>query len=671
MTIFGKKISEFQIFGFLIFLSIFFSSCIKETEIPVKNGVADLRNTDIAEGKIYKLNGNWEFYYGKLLEPSDFSDTANLPEKEFIYVPKSWASQFSGKRYPAFGSATYRLKILANDSISQTILICKRIFSAYKIWFNGRLLYQAGKPAISVSEYEPDLDVMAPNPEYLKDENEIIIQVSNFSDRRAGILRNVSIGEVHHVLISRISELILIIAVLSIIFIISLYHLILFLYQRNDFSNLIFSILGLLFIIIGLTGNDTLLKNILNINYNTITRLFHLSASLYPALITAFFYLLYKNEVSKKFLYFIIPVSFALSILSLLVNISYIRVYVGVKILFLFIVSLYLLLYSLPKAILRKRQGAIWAYIGMLILVLTNINDVLFSLDFVKTGYLAIYGFFIYLIFQSMNIAERFSFSIRKNSKLTEDLKKRNKELHKAKIKAQNADKLKTAFLANMSHEIRTPMNAILGFSGLLADDGLKKEERRKLTSYIIKSGNTLLQLIDDIIDVSKIEAGQLEINKTDCYINHLFEELELIYSKKENLKSGETDIRFAQKYDFDLVLFTDGIRLKQVLINLINNALKFTEKGYIEITCEINENEKNVLFSVKDTGIGMSNEQKELIFKRFTKLENERQKLYRGAGLGLAISKNIIKLMGGKIWFESELGKGTTFYFTIPNIKR
>jgi len=661
------KKSGFHILFFLLFISFFIFSCKKkETKIFAKKGIIDLSGSKIKNGVIYQLNGEWEFYFGKLLSPDDFTDTSIISKKEFIQVPQSWAKQ---EKYSKFGCATYRLKIITDDTVSQDILICKRIFSAYKIWLNGKLIYKSGKVADNAAYYKPDLKVLIPNPFYLKHENDLIIQVSNFSDRRVGILRPVNIGEVHSLLTNKVIEFILLIAVLSIILIISVYHLILFLYRKNDYSSLVFSILGFVFLIIGLAGNDTLLKNILDFNYNLITRLFHFAASIYPALITGFFYLLFRREVSKQFFYGTVIFSFLLLVFNIFSEISVIRVYIEIKMLFLFVVSTYFLFFSLPRAVINKRQGAKWAFLGMLILVITNINDVLFSLDILETGYLAIYGFFVYIIFQSMNIAERFSFSYKKNKKLTGDLRMQNKELQNAKIKAQNADKLKSAFLANMSHEIRTPMNAILGFSNLLTNDSIKKDKRQKLTGYIIESGNTLLQLINDIIDVSKIEAEQLEINKSDCSVNQLFDELELIYNEKSfyDLKNNNIEVKFVKNYNSDLKLFTDGIRLKQVLINLINNALKFTEKGYVEITYDTEENKKNVLFSVKDTGIGMSEEQKKLVFKRFMKLENERQKLYRGAGLGLAISEDIIRLLGGKIWVKSKLNKGTTFYFTIP----
>ncbi len=665
MLFFGKKTSGLYFLFVIISVSIFLSSCKRETKLSAKKGFIDLSNTQIEKGVNYQLNGEWEFYFGKLLTPEDFADTGIVLKKEFVNVPQSWTKH---KGYPANGCATYRLNIKTNKTGYQNVIICKRIFSAYKIWLNGKLIYYAGKVSDNVKSFEPALKVVTPNPFYLKNENELIIQVANYTDRRAGILKPVSIGEVHSLLTKTIIELILIISVLSIILIISIYHLILYLYRRNDYSSLLFSLLGFLFIVIGLMGNDTLLKNILGFNYNQITRFFHLAVSIYPALITGFFYLLYKKEVNKKFLYFIIISSLLLSVFSLFFSISTVRNYIGIKIIFLFIVSVYFLLFSLPKAVINKRQGAKWAFFGMLFLVITNINDVLFSLDILQTGYLAIYGFLVYIIFQSMNIAERFSASYKQNKQLTKQLRIQNYELKKAKQRAENADNLKSAFLANMSHEIRTPMNAILGFSNLLAEDKVDKDKRQKLTSYIVKSGNSLLQLINDIIDISKIEADQIDINKSECYINHLFEELELTYSEKDNSDFfRNTKLRFVKKYADNLKLITDEIRLKQVLINLINNALKFTENGLVDVICEISENNQFALFSVKDNGIGMTEEQKEIIFQRFTKLENEAQKLYRGAGLGLAISESIISLLGGKIWVESELKKGTIFYFTIP----
>jgi len=211
-------------------------------------------------------------------------------------------------------------------------------------------------------------------------------------------------------------------------------------------------------------------------------------------------------------------------------------------------------------------------------------------------------------------------------------------------------------------------MNAIIGFSNLLFKNDYEKEKRNELLSFIIRGSDTLLHLINDIIDFSKIEAGQLVINKTECFVNILLDDLMNLYKGKNKQSLNKNiELKFHKNDDTDTAIFTDRIRLQQVLINLIDNALKFTEKGAVETGYTIQSAGQEVLFFVKDSGIGITEEQQKNIFNRFIKLEKNDEKLYRGAGLGLSISKHIVKLLEGKIWVESELNKGSVFYFTIP----
>ncbi len=257
--------------------------------------------------------------------------------------------------------------------------------------------------------------------------------------------------------------------------------------------------------------------------------------------------------------------------------------------------------------------------------------------------------------------------SIYKNH-LEELISNRTFHLIKAKRKAEESDRLKSAFLANMSHEIRTPMNAILGFSELLSKKDYDKEKRNKIISHIMQSSSALLRLIDDIIDISKIEAGQLNINKSKFPVKEIVKELEFIYHEKIT-NPGNVKLKLFTNSDLSVIINTDKHRILQVLINLIDNALKFTEKGYVEANYYINEEQtkKEIIFYVKDTGIGINKNDINKIFDRFIKLEDTSGKLYRGTGLGLSISKHIIELLGGKIKVTSEQGKGSVFKFSIP----
>ncbi len=260
-------------------------------------------------------------------------------------------------------------------------------------------------------------------------------------------------------------------------------------------------------------------------------------------------------------------------------------------------------------------------------------------------------------------------------NRLEQLVKERTIELEAAKNKAEESDRLKSAFLANMSHEIRTPMNAIVGFTSLLKEPDLSTKNKQDLINHIVHNSDTLLHLIDDIIDIAKIEAGQLNINKRNCAINKILTELFETFNEKKKLLR-KLDLEFILKPGINndhFSVYTDPIRIQQILINLLDNAIKFTEKGSIEIGYNIEETveDPSIVFYIKDSGIGLSKDQQSKIFTRFTKFENDRKKLYRGAGLGLAICKNLSNLLGGDIWVESEVNEGSTFYFNIPFIQK
>jgi PAS domain S-box-containing protein len=250
------------------------------------------------------------------------------------------------------------------------------------------------------------------------------------------------------------------------------------------------------------------------------------------------------------------------------------------------------------------------------------------------------------------------------------ELIKIEQELIRSKDKAEESDRLKSIFLANMSHEIRTPMNAIIGFTTLMNNDILPLDTRKKYLDIINSSANHLLSIINDILDISKIEAGQMELVENNFDLHKLLSDaLEQFNIQKVQKKKEHIEIKLANNCSTPCFIFSDEIKIQQVFNNLLFNALKFIEKGYIVFGYnQITEQSRQMLcFYVKDTGIGIADDKKDVIFERFRQEEENINSKHGGTGLGLAISKGIIDMMNGKIWFESKKGEGTTFYFTIP----
>ena len=252
---------------------------------------------------------------------------------------------------------------------------------------------------------------------------------------------------------------------------------------------------------------------------------------------------------------------------------------------------------------------------------------------------------------------------------LFEENNKQKKELIQSKLKAEEGDRLKSSFLANLSHEIRTPMNAINGFTDLLINTKLKKEEKLEYLKVIDKSGRNLVSIIDDLIEMSKIESNQItpnftNINLESC-IGELYETIKVTISKSKEINFKI--IKSIHPATHNIIV--DETKLKQVLVNLVTNAIKFTEKGHVAFGYEIDEENEKIIFKIEDTGLGIDEDNHKYIFDRFKRVDSDVSIAAGGLGLGLAISKAYVEMMGGAITLESEVEKGSVFSFSIPLI--
>ena len=276
-------------------------------------------------------------------------------------------------------------------------------------------------------------------------------------------------------------------------------------------------------------------------------------------------------------------------------------------------------------------------------------------------------GLNIILLITIAGILNGLEKQIIKERELNIELERDQNELKNMVAKAEESDKLKSAFLANMSHEIRTPMNAIMGFSELMMSRSLPEEKKSIYISIIRQKGEVLLNLLNDIIDISKIQANQLTIRKEECNINDLLDQL--YYSSQQMLKMYHRE-------DLDIVLvnplgkenlqiITDNNRLEQIFTNLLNNAIKFSEGPSVKYGIHTKA-EKEIVFFVSNGGEELTEEQQDYIFKRFRQVDSSIGSGTGGTGLGLAISKSLAELMGGRIWVTSK-DRINTFYFSLP----
>lgn len=647
--------------------------------IPVaQNGIIDLQNWNFDNDGVIKLNGEWEFFWNTFIEDK-YNASSSIDSIDFISVPGNWNEHSTAnKQITGHGYASYRVHVKLKSRQELAIKYLNAATSS-DVFVDGKLLFSSGHPGkteeTTIPSYRPGVIYFFPSAK----EFDIVVQVASFNHKKGGLWEPIILGTKKQINEYVNIRLFFEILFVGFILIMAIYHLILFSRYTNEKPSLYFGLFSLLISNRMLVTGEYTIYMLGDFKWSLLVEADYLSFYLAILFFLYFMKSLFKEEVTKIPTLIITSVTliFSLSVISLPpLYFSHGIVYFQIFVIFAGIYTFYVLY----RAIKNKREGTMYFIYGFAILFICVVHDILKVNEFLFSASISSLGLTIFILFQAYFLSIRIRTAFETNKKLSIELQKQNNEyaflnqrykeqnesLIIAKEKAEESDLLKSAFLANMSHEIRTPMNGILGFTRLLKKPNLSGERQEEFIDVIQKSGTRMLNTVNDIIDISKIDSGQMEIFLDNF---SLYDEISSIFAFFRQ-EADEKGIMLNLNYDIEdkeIILQTDNSKFNSILTNLIKNAIKFTQNGQIDISCSL----INDFFqcTVRDTGIGIPENRINAIFNRFEQADYKNNKAFEGSGLGLAISKAYAEMLGGQISVISEEGKGSAFTFRTPFI--
>ncbi len=643
---------------------------------------------DFPESEVIPLNGQWDFFWHDLYTPQDFKENRILVENKYVDVPNPWSSYvIEGEKLPKTGYATYRLLVEIPDSEVGTVkaIYIPGISSAYSIWIDDEKRSEIGEVGKSHNEMKPG---RIPKTIFFitqSNEIEIVIQVSNFFQRKAGIFDPIYIGESETMMKFQEKNLFFRTMVIVSLWLMGLYHLTLFLFRKKEPQFILFGILCLIVGMRALLINQGLVPYVLPfLNWELSNKIEYLCATLAILFFSLFTYTQFTEDMSRKIRNLIIVV---FSMYSLFIILSPAIVFTKVMILlqiFIMLTFIYLF-YVYITALIRKRLFAPLISVAVGFLALTALNDILYFNNLIQTAELTSIGLVFFMLVQAIIISKKYSMSFLETEKLSHDLailnasleqqiqertmelQYTNKELHVANQKLNDAHQSRSKWLHNIAHEIAAPLTSIRSYTkGML--DGIVPGDRNYL-QVVYDQSLYLSRMLEDLRDVTEMENNQIQFHLEEIniqkYTHNLYEKYKL-----EIEKQGVTFIYkdLLPQQEEEYVVFIDTMRIEQVIVNLLKNAQRFVDdNGKITIELGIG-GERQIIIRVIDNGAGLEDEELDLIFNRFYR-GNKQGKPHNGSGLGLPISKEIIDYHKGKLGATSKLEEGSCFYFTLPLI--
>lgn len=614
-------------------------------EKPVENGVLDLRNQTIGEEPLL-MTGKWEFYWNELLTPKD-----SLPPANYIQFPEIWNHlQLNGKPLPTMGYATYRMKILLPKGYPPLALQIPDIYCSYRLYLNDTFEISVGKPAKTKEESQPSWSERIVTLPRNTDTITVLLQVANFWHAKGGPHKTIRIGKLTTLLKQSRIDWAMNSLTTGFILMSSFLFFGLYLFARHDKAILYFALFALAYSYRILGAGPYLIFSVFqDFNWFLILRLEYLSLVISFALLFQYIRYLYPEEANTRVIKVLIIVS---TVYCFIIIFFPVRIYSSVMPAYLIILFFYLAysFYVFLRAYLNKRNGSdfslISACIAFVLFLFLNLNY--FKLAPIMNVMMCT-GYIIFLFVQAIILSSRFEYTLNLSAR-----------------QAQLGAIAKSEFLSTMSHEIRTPLNTIVGLSHILLKEKPAAGQKESL-DLILFSANNLLVLVNDILDFNKLDEGKSRLEEIEIDLHEIVKNSvnsEQNFAKHKNiLLEYEMDSRVPE------TVISDPTRITQLLANLLHNAIKFTEEGSVKlsvVTEMIDEYQVILTFIVKDTGIGISEEEQKIIFKRFTQADSSTSRKYGGTGLGLSICMKILNLYHSTLQLRSTPGKGSEFWFTL-----
>lgn len=637
------------------------SPTIQGQVTPVaKQGVLDLSKWDFEEQGLVDLDGEWEFYENELLSPSEIQQSSNK-KSTYFSVPGTWKGKGLEDGMDRKGAGTYRLKVLVQDSDEILGLKIRSIRMSQKLFINGKQEGEKGVPSTEIESFKPGNTPYTVFFQSNTQEIEIVIQVSNFNFITGGIVNSIPLGAQADITKVNSIQIGTDIGIILILGMFGAYHLSFYFVGRREKAYLLSGLYLLILSINNSLYGEKIFQQLLpNFPFESTYKMLEISQFVGSIIIIMFYCSVESRLMSSKRMWIVLS-PFVLYLFSVLVlpydvhiRMKYVFVtYLGVVMVSIIVRMIYLYVRSQSQTTDRKE---LFLFIGGAISLLIFFIDVsLYSENALQTDLLGKCGVIGFIVFFNIMLAVRFSNAYDKTETLSRQLLVSNQ--------------LKDEFLMNTSHEIKTPLHGIMNMTSFLLEDGednLYPVQKQNL--WLIKDTSTKLSmLIQDLIDVSLLKHGELRLQQT---VVDLRVASQIVFDVLQFELAGKS-VRLDNQVEPDVWVLADDSRLRQVMYNLVHNAIKHTEEGLIQIKAYVEGN--TVTVAVEDTGTGISPDMHTAIFEYFEQVDKPLpQDGYTGMGVGLYISRKLIERMGGEIRVDwSEIGRGTRMIFTLPKIER